>query len=154
MGAARIVRVGSESASVVIGLVDQLLRELGEEGEEAGALDVASLTAAWREDERHQSVFLAFGAEGAAVAVVTVTEAFALYANGHHGIINEMYVVPSHRSQGVGGQLLEAVKAFGRAKGWRRIDVTAPESERWARTRRFYEQAGFTFAGPKLKCRL
>lgn len=154
MGAATIVKVGPESAAVVIGLVAQLLRELGEEGEEAGALDVASLTAAWREDERHQSAFLAYGENGAAIGVVTVTEAFALYANGHHGIINEMYVVPAHRSSGVGGQLLDAVKALGRAKGWRRIDVTAPESERWARTRRFYEQAGFTFAGPKLKCLL
>jgi hypothetical protein len=32
--------------------------------------------------------------------------------------------------------------------------VTAPESERWRRTRRFYERGGFTFVGPKLKLRL
>jgi GNAT superfamily N-acetyltransferase len=59
--------------------------------------------------------------------------------------------VPSHRSVGVGRLLLDAVKAYGRERGWSRIDVTAPESPRWDRTRRFYEREGFTFTGPKLK---
>lgn len=146
-----IESVGPESAGLVLGLVAALLRELGEEGDEAGTLDEAALTDAWREEQPRQFAFLARGRDGAAVGVVTVTEAFAFYAGGRHGIINEMYVAPSHRSSGVGGQLIRAVASLGRAKGWRRIDVTAPESARWARTRRFYEQQGFVFAGPKLK---
>ena len=32
-----------------------------------------------------------------------------------------------------------------------RIDVTAPEAERWRGVRHFYEQNGFTYAGPKLR---
>jgi hypothetical protein len=39
-------------------------------------------------------------------------------------------------------------------RGWTRLDVTAPEAERWTRTRRFYKKEGFVFAGPKLKCLL
>jgi heme-degrading monooxygenase HmoA len=46
---------------------------------------------------------------------------------------------------------IEAVKQFGRQKDWTRIDVTAPESERWIRARQFYEKQGFVFTGPKLK---
>ncbi len=149
--AATIVRVSSESAGPVLGLVAQLLRELGEEGEEAGPLDEAALTATWRAEEARQFAFLAYSRDGTAIGAVTVTEAFALYAGGRYGIINEMYVVPSHRSSGVGGQLIHAVQSLGREKGWRRLDVTAPESARWARTRRFYERQGFAFAGPKLK---
>ena len=85
------------------------------------------------------------------VGVITISEAFAIYANGHYGVINEMFVLPEYRSRGVGALLLEAAKDLGRRRGWRRIDVTAPESERWHRTRHFYESQGFRYTGPKLK---
>ena len=140
-----------EDIGSVIDLVQRLLIELGEEGDEAGLLDAAALGEAWRSGEERHFAFLALATGGVAVGVATVVEAFALYANGRYGIINEMYVAPEHRSGGVGALLVEAVKGFGRARGWRRVDVTAPESERWARTRRFYEKQGFIFTGPKLK---
>lgn len=154
MDQATIRQVLADDMGFVFDLVQRLLRELGEEGDEAGVLDVAALRAAWRSGEAGLAAFLAVAADGTAIGVVTVAEAFALYANGRYGIINEMYVAPDHRSTGVGALLIEAVKAHGRARGWRRVDVTAPESARWVRTRRFYETQGFTFAGPKLKCRL
>ena len=62
-----------------------------------------------------------------------------------------MFVAPSYRSQGVGAALVRAAQQIAKEKGWKRIDVTAPESERWERTRRFYEKLGFVFTGPKLK---
>ena len=43
------------------------------------------------------------------------------------------------------------MKGLARESRWVRVDVTAPESPRWERTRRFYEREGFTFTGPKLK---
>jgi len=60
-------------------------------------------------------------------------------------------VVPEHRSSMIGAGLIEAAANHGRSRGWRRIDVTAPESDRWVRTRRFHEKLGFVFTGPKLK---
>jgi GNAT superfamily N-acetyltransferase len=72
-------------------------------------------------------------------------------ANGNYGIINEMYVAPEYRSAGIGVRLVEAAKNFGRHQGLTRIDVTAPESKRWERTRHFYEKQGFVFSGPKSK---
>ena len=150
MSSISVKRVTLEGADVVFDLVDQLLRELGEEGDESGTLDRGGLTRAWRSDEARQFAFVAFDGDAPA-GVATVAEAFAIYANGHYGIINEMYVAPGYRSGGVGGLLVDAVKALGRERGWRRVDVTAPESERWARTRRFYERNGFRFTGPKLK---
>ena len=62
-----------------------------------------------------------------------------------------MYTDPEYRSSGVGAKLIQAALEYGRTKGWARIDVTAPESDRWIRTRKFYEKQGFIFTGPKLK---
>lgn len=146
-----VAQVGPEAAPVVIGLVERLLRELGEEGGDSGPLDAPVLSTGWRAEESRHRAFVAYGDDGGAVGVVTVVEAFALYAGGRYGIINELYVVPAHRSSGVGARLVEAVKELGRTRGWRRVDVAAPASERWSRTRRFYEREGFALAGPKLK---
>jgi GNAT superfamily N-acetyltransferase len=146
-----VVPADVERAPIVFALVEQLLRELGEEGDEAGPLDEAALAAAWRARRDQHFAFLAHLGDSAAIGVITVAESFAAYAGGPYGIINEMYVAPGYRSAGVGARLIEVVAALGRARGWRRVDVTAPEAARWARTRRFYERLGFRFAGPKLK---
>jgi GNAT superfamily N-acetyltransferase len=128
-----------------------LLRELGHEAEESAAIDVARVTADWRAAGDRARVFGARGADGRLAGVLTLFESFAIYAAGAYGIISELYVAPAHRSSGVGRALVEAAVAHGRARGWLRIDVTAPEDPRFERTRRFYEREGFVFTGPKLK---
>lgn len=135
---------------VVLALVDALLRELGEEGEEAGQLDHETLGARWfaRPDAW---TWLVRADDGEALGVLTAVESFAIYAGGPYGVINETYVVPAARGARAGRALLHAVKHLGRERGWSRIDVTAPENSRWARTRAFYEREGFVFTGPKLK---
>lgn len=138
----------------VLALVDALLRELGEEGEEAGSLPLEALAAQIASlGERHVT-FVATDAGARIVGVLTLATSFAIYAAGEYGVINEMYVVPDERCARVGALLIAAAAAHGRARGWRRIDVTAPESERWRRTHVFYERNGFVFTGPKLKLAL
>jgi GNAT superfamily N-acetyltransferase len=136
-------------ASILFDWVMRLLNELGEEGDELGALAEDKVLQAWREMADHFHVFVAKNEAGDILGILTLTETFAIYANGNYGIINEMYVAPEHRSTGIGARLVDAAKNFGRQKGWTRIDVTAPESECWERTRRFYEKQGFVFTGPK-----
>ena len=141
----------SEELSASLALVTALLQELGEEGDEAGELPLDALrTQLQHLGERHV-IFIAVESSGNIVGVLTLSECFALYASGFYGVINEMYVVPHYRSAGVGGKLIRAALEFGQSRGWKRIDVTAPESERWIRSRQFYESQGFTFTGPKLK---
>ena len=144
---------GPEEAAEVCRLVDRLLRELGEEGEESGTLDVAGLGAGWSAlaPGTHLALLARRGKDREAIGVATLSECFAFYAGGRYGILNEMYVAEEHRSSGVGRALLDAVKEVARTRGWRRVEVTAPEAERWERTRRFYEREGFRFTGPKLK---
>ena len=146
-----IRRAERRDLPIVLSLVERLLRELGEEGDELGDLQTASVTRTWESLGERTVAFLAESPDGEAVGVVTVVESFAIYANGVYGIINEMYVASSHRSTGVGARLIAEVLSLGRTRGWGRVDVTAPESARWSRTRRFYETQGFVLAGPKLK---
>jgi GNAT superfamily N-acetyltransferase len=146
-----IESVGPEDAPFVFETVLALLEELGGEADDLGELDAQRVRKAWEASPERVHAFLARTEDGSAAGLVTATEAFAIYANGPYGIVDEMYVFPAHRSRGVGRALLDAVKDLARRKGWSRIDVTAPESEAFSRTRRFYEREGFTFAGPKLK---
>lgn len=149
-----VVRVGMEAADAVFELVLGLLRELGEEAGDLGAFERDRVLAAWREREGGYRVFLARDEEGKAVGLLTHTVSFAIHANGPYGVIDEMWVAPTWRSRGLGRDLLNAAKALGRELRWSRIDVTAPESARWERTRAFYEREGFSFTGPKLKFQL
>ena len=150
MGDVAVTEATLDDSAEVLDLVSRLLSELGEEGDEAGVLDARSLVEGWESEGRRHVAFVARHGRSV-VGVMTISEAFAIYAQGRYGVINEMFVLPEYRSRGVGALLIEAAKALGRQRGWRRIDVTAPESERWQRTRRFYERQGFRYTGPKLK---
>lgn len=147
----RISTLKIADAEVVFGFVLRLLRELGEESDDLGALNEANVLRAWRETGDRFHVLAARDEGNEIVGLLTLNEAFAIYANGRYAVIDEMYVVPGHRSNGVGKKLIDAVKELGRVRGWTRIEVTAPESQRWVRTRHFYEREGFSFTGPKLK---
>lgn len=151
MLAPTVERLSPDQSSLALPMIQALLRELGEEGNELGAMDYAGLERIWRDNAERFHVFVARTAHGEPAGVLTLNETFAFYNNGYYGVIDEMYVAPGSRSQGIGTALLEAAKACGKTRGWARLDVTAPESERWARTRHFYEQEGFVFTGPKLK---
>ena len=148
-----IRRAGPQDRETVLELVERLLTELEDLPGEFAGLD------------RDRTLFdlanagdtcIAFLARtsGEPIGVLTVTETFAIYAGGRYGVIDEMYVVPDHRSSGVGRVLLEAAKELGIVRGWRRLDVTAPPGPAWERTVRFYEKHGFVFTGPKLRCAL
>ncbi|MCM2316061.1 MAG: GNAT family N-acetyltransferase [Thermoanaerobaculia bacterium] len=150
----RIERLTTADASIVFDWVVRLLRELGEEEKELGELAHARVLDAWSRRADQFYVLAAKRDDGQILGVLTLSVTFAIYANGEYGVIDEMYVDPRFRSAGIGARLVEEAVDIGRGLGWTRIDVTAPESERWSRTRRFYESIGFEFTGPKLRKRL
>jgi GNAT superfamily N-acetyltransferase len=143
--------LGIDQADVVFDWVMRLLRELGDEGDELGELARDRVLQQWKEREHQYFAIAAKNESGNMIGIITLSVAFAVYANGEYGVIDEMYVDPAFRSSGIGVLLIEEAKKIGKQRGWKRIDVTAPESERWERTRRFYEKQGFQFTGPKLK---
>ncbi|MBK7936733.1 MAG: GNAT family N-acetyltransferase [Lewinellaceae bacterium] len=135
------------------GLVAELLASLFEEvGHTPDAAQIASVFAEIDADDRH-STLLAADEEGDAVGVMTVVETLSLYAGGYIGVINELYVVPAYRSEGVGKMLLDAVKDIAAERGWMRLEVTTPGAE-YEKTLRFYEREGFFPIGPRYKFEL
>lgn len=98
----------------------------------------------------HHSTLLALNEDGDAVGVITVAESSSLSAGGRYGVINELYVVPDYRSEGVGKMLMDFAKEIGQQQGWARIEVTTPGDE-FDKTLRFYEREGFMKIGPRYK---
>ena len=79
-----------------------------------------------------------------------MVETISLYAGGYIGVLNELYVVPAYRSEGVGKMLLDEAKTLGESRGWQRMEVTTPGDE-YDKTLRFYEREGFIKIGPRYK---
>lgn len=91
-------------------------------------------------------VFVAFDGDRPA-GFVALYESYALYAEGPFGTIPEFYVRPAYRSKELGLQLLSRAKAFGRSRGWKRLEVTTPPLPQFDRTLAFYEREGFAISG-------
>jgi GNAT superfamily N-acetyltransferase len=127
-------------------LLAALFEEVGHTPDED---DIAAIFADIDADDRH-STLLALDGDGNVVGVITVVEAIALYAGGTIGVVNELYVVPSYRSEGVGKLLLDFCKQLGEERGWVRLEVTTPGDE-YDKTLRFYEREGFVKIGPRYK---
>lgn len=133
--------------------VAEMLANLYEEaGHTLTAPEIADIFVEMDEDSLH-STLLAFNDDGAAVGVLTLVESLALYAGGRIGVINELYVVPPYRSEGVGKILLEAAKNLADERGWQRLEVTTP-GEHYEKTLKFYEREGFLPIGPRYKFEL
>ncbi|MBC7777342.1 MAG: GNAT family N-acetyltransferase [Phycisphaerae bacterium] len=131
-------------------IVSQLLADLFEEvGHTPTASEIAEIFLQIDSDDFH-STLLALDDDDEAVGVLTIVESLALYAGGRIGVVNELYVVPDFRSEGVGKLLLDAAKELADSRGWVRLEVTTP-GEDYAKTLRFYEREGFMPIGPRYK---
>lgn len=146
-------QAGPGDAAVVAALVARLLSALRGQPVDAGPL--AAPAGHWLGEPERFVAFLAHadadaGGESEAIGVLTLSTGVSLYARGPFGVIAELYVEPAHRSSGVGAALLERARAHGRARGWDRIEVGAPDASAWARTVAFYRGNGFSEIGPRL----
>lgn len=153
MTAARIERAQGCDIATVLALVEELLAELGDEGQEFSGIDRDKLQADIGRslDSGRFLALLAKDESGAPVGVLTLSESFALYAGGEYGVIDEMYVKPGYRGRGIGEALVAEAVAVGRERHWFRLDVTGPADDRDGRVARFYERLRFEFTGSKLR---
>ncbi len=66
----------------------------------------------------------------------------SIWSEGLDVYLEELYVVPARRGEGIGRALLEATMATARQGGATRVDLNTAESDTAARA--LYESAGFT----------
>ena len=138
-----------DDADTVGGFVCDLLAELHPDGGERALRADRIATADNLLTDRSISAYVAETA-GTPVGVITLNACAAVYAGGMFGEICELYVVPRHRSDGVGHLLIKAAIDHARKQGWQTLEVGAPDVPAWARTVAFYNREGFSEIGPRL----
>lgn len=89
---------------------------------------------------------------GAAAGFALLTLRPTPYADGPLAQLEELYVVPDLRDDGIGGLLLDAAVAATRAKGALEVHVNVDEVD--VDARRFYERHGFANILPGTDCRM
>lgn len=136
-----------ELSLMVAALLDEIMAAIGEK---VFTFDQKETEARSRELVARGKYWIFIARESvtdSAVGFVSLYESYALYAEGAYGTMSELYVRPQWRSQSVGNMLLQTVDAFGREKGWSRIEVTTPPLPEFGRKLRFYEANGFSVTG-------
>lgn len=85
--------------------------------------------------------------ENKEIAVVTMTETYALYVGGKIGVIQEFYISPEYRASGVGSMLIEQVQTYGQRQNWSCIELCTPPLPEFERTLNFYQKNGLIPVG-------
>ncbi len=142
--------VSTANAHEVVSMVGQLLDEIIKAMDEQGLNFDQNRALAHLEEflcHGHYFAFIAHEPSGVAIGAITLTESYALYAEGLFGTIPELYVQPDFRSHGVGLMLLERAKQFAAQRGWKRLEVTTPPLPEFDQTLAFYQREGFLISG-------
>ena len=140
-----------EDADLIASMVKRLTDEIIEAvGEKQFNIDLPETSARCREflERGIYTGYKAVDADtDAAIGFIALCESHSLYAEGAFGVIQELYVDPARRSQGVGKRLVEAALALGRKRGWTRLEVCTPPLPEFIGTIQFYERRRFEVTG-------
>ena len=138
----------SADREVAIDLARRLLTELG--GTPAPAEAMAPVFKSFADDG--PAGFVVLGENGGQfVAVCTVSFVDALRTAGRYAIIQEMYVDPGVRSSGVGMEVLRFALDHAISRGCAMVELGTPFHG--DRQIQFYQRAGFTNVGARLRWR-
>ncbi|MDO3384583.1 GNAT family N-acetyltransferase [Gilvimarinus sp. SDUM040013] len=81
------------------------------------------------------------------IGLASFAESYALYAGGKIGIIQEFYISPPWRSQGIGARLMDQIKAIGQSRDWACIELCTPPLPGLDSSRAFYQRQGLKPVG-------
>jgi GNAT superfamily N-acetyltransferase len=81
-----------------------------------------------------------------AVAIALVTLRSNVWYDGHVAILDELYVVPELRDQGIGSAVIAQLLSTASARGVDLIEINVDEGD--VDTQRFYERHGFSKTQP------
>lgn len=148
----QIKRAVLKDADLISNLVLKLIQEFNQQGAKFETNHEVLMNVS-RELVQKESftAYLAFEARSEkAIGLITITQVTAIYNLGDFGLITEFYVDEEYRSHGIGRELLKKALAYAKEKGWKKVEVTAPDKGNLDTIMNFYTQNGFKEKGPKL----
>jgi GNAT superfamily N-acetyltransferase len=130
--------------------VEELLVELG--GKRPARPEVEAEVRAIVEDPA-AGLLLVAEREGELVGVLGASWSRAIHVPGRYVLIQDLWVAPDWRSQGVGAELIEAIAARALEAGVARLEVGLPREDFAAidATESFYRDNGFEHLGPRMR---
>jgi len=141
---------GEGDVEAVAAAVESLLVELG--GRRPARADLEAEARALIGDPREGTLLVAESA-GAIVGVLGASWQRAIHVPGRYATIQDLWVDPARRSDGIGAGLLEAHARLAREGGAGRIEVGLPRKTfaAIAATEAFYRANGFEPLGPRMR---
>ena len=103
-------------------------------------LDAAQQFLAERFRNQDSKVFLALD-QGASVGFTQLYPSFSSVSMRHIWILNDLFVLPSHRRQGIAKQLMQAAADYGRKMGALRLTLATQRTNNSARA--LYQSLGY-----------
>lgn len=91
-----------------------------------------------------ETIAILAGRPAAAVALVTLRP--NVWYRGPVAMLDELYVVPQLRGEGIGSTLIDELLSISRARGVDRIEINVDEGD--VDAQRFYERHGFASTEP------
>jgi GNAT superfamily N-acetyltransferase len=86
--------------------------------------------------------FMALLAGTPAVGFATVSLRPSIYYDGRVALLEDLYVTPTRRNEGIGAALVTRLMAIAREEGWGQLEIQVDEPD--VDAMRFYARHGFT----------
>ena len=115
--------------------------QLKEHGVETDAANVRKVMEKVVSDERHGFILVATSENGGIVGVALGSSFLGLEHGGESGWLEELYVLPEWRQNGIGARLVEEAIRFAQQRGWRALDLEVEANH--LRVVPLYERNGF-----------
>jgi len=146
-----VVRAAAhEDVAAIAAAIEQLLVELGGRRPPRAELE-AEIEAALADPAIGATIVAA--AAGEIVGVLSVSWQRALHVPGRYATIQDLWVDPERRSDGLGGALVDELADLCEAQGVVRIEVGLPREsfDAIGATEAFYQRNGFEHLGPRMR---
>lgn len=149
-GPATVRGATREDVAAIAAGVERLLVELG--GRKPARAELEAEIEAALADPAIGATLVA-EAEGGIVGVLSASWQRALHVPGRYATIQDLWVDPERRSDGVGAALVDELADLCKAQGVVRIEVGLPRESFDAirATEAFYERNGFEQLGPRMR---
>jgi branched-chain amino acid aminotransferase len=139
-----------EDVAAVAAAVERLLEELG--GRKPAREELEAEIEAALADPAIGATIVAEAA-GEIVGVLSASWQRALHVPGRYATIQDLWVDPERRSDGIGAALVDELADLCRAEGVARIEVGLPREsfDAIGATEAFYQRNGFEHLGPRMR---